>query len=150
MKCPFCGANETKVIDSRQADYNFSIRRRRLCETCHKRFTTYERVEAIPLMVIKKDKSREPYDRTKIEKGIFRACHKRPISVDQVTALIDNIENELFTRDTKEIPSNLIGQLVLSHLKDLDSVAYIRFASIYQEFKDVDTFVDVIMKLKNS
>ncbi len=150
MKCPFCGKEDTRVIDSRPCDDNASIRRRRECDKCHKRFTTYERVEAIPLVVIKKDQTREPYDRTKIESGIFRSCHKRPISISQINEMVDSIEAAIFAREDKEIPSSDIGQMVISKLKEIDSVAYVRFASIYQEFKDVDTFVDVIRKLKDN
>lgn len=149
MKCPFCGASDTRVIDSRPADENASIRRRRECDSCGKRFTTYERVEAIPLAVIKKDHTREPYEREKIKSGVFRSCHKRPVSIDKINEMIDRVESRIFSLDRKEIPSSLIGQFVLDELKVTDQVAYVRFASIYQEFKDVDTFVDVIMKLKD-
>ena len=147
MKCPFCNAQDTKVIDSRPADDNASIRRRRQCETCGKRFTTYEKLETLPLMVIKKDETREPYDRSKIESGIVRSCHKRPVSIDQITRLVDEIENELFALDGQEIPTALIGEKVMEKLKGLDEVAYVRFASVYREFKDVKTFMDEIGKL---
>lgn len=146
MKCPFCGEDDTKVIDSRPADENMSIRRRRLCDKCQKRFTTYERVEAIPLVVIKKDQTREPYDRTKVEKGVFRSCHKRPISVPQMNHLVDRVEAEIFQREDREIPSSLIGELVMQYLEELDAVAYVRFASIYREFKDVNTFMEELKK----
>ena len=145
MKCPFCNAEDTKVIDSRPADQ--TIRRRRQCEACGKRFTTYERVEVIPLMVIKKDGVREEFDRSKIEKGIFRACHKRPVSVDRITGLVDEIENELIASGEKEIPSNVIGEMVMDKLAALDGVAYVRFASVYREFKDLDTLLEEINKL---
>ncbi|MCR5201853.1 MAG: transcriptional regulator NrdR [Lachnospiraceae bacterium] len=148
MKCPFCNEQDTRVIDSRPSDDNASIRRRRECDKCKKRFTTYERVEAIPLVVVKKDKSREPYDRMKIESGIFRSCHKRPISVNAINAMIDEIESEIFSSEYKEIPTEHIGKLVMAKLKKLDSVAYVRFASIYQEFQDVDTFIKVINEIK--
>lgn len=150
MKCPFCNAEDTKVIDSRPADN--SIRRRRQCEVCGKRFTTYEKVETIPLMIIKKGDRREPYDRAKLEGGVMRACHKRPISVDLVSSMIDEIENEIMGREEKEIPSSEVGELVMEHLRQLDDVAYVRFASVYKEFKDVDTFLREIEKVakKNS
>lgn len=146
MKCPFCGADNTRVIDSRPADENSSIRRRRVCDPCHKRFTTYERVEAIPMVVIKKDQTREPYDRTKIESGVFRSCHKRPISVPQMNELVDQVEANIFKQEAREIPSSYIGELVMRYLKELDGVAYVRFASIYREFKDVKTFMEEIEK----
>lgn len=146
MKCPFCGEDDTRVIDSRPADENMSIRRRRQCDKCQKRFTTYEKVEAIPLVVIKKDQTREPYDRTKIEKGVFRSCHKRPISVPQMNHLVDQVEAKVFSKEEREIPSSYIGELVMRYLEELDAVAYVRFASIYREFKDVDTFNGRIKK----
>lgn len=147
MKCPFCNAEDTKVIDSRPADENTSIRRRRQCETCGKRFTTYEKVETIPLIVIKKDDNREPYDRRKIEAGIVRSCHKRPISADQIRKLVDEIEVEIFNKDEREISVNVIGEIVMNKLKNLDGVAYVRFASVYREFKDVNTFMDELKTL---
>lgn len=147
MKCPFCGKENTRVIDSRPADDNSSIRRRRQCDECNKRFTTYEKVEAIPLVVIKKDNNREPYDRSKIEAGVFRSCHKRPISVDQINAVVDDIENTIFNMEEKEIPSSVIGELVMDRLKELDPVAYVRFASVYREFKDVNTFMNELKKI---
>lgn len=147
MKCPFCGEENTRVIDSRPADDNSSIRRRRQCDECSRRFTTYEKVEMIPLVVIKKDQNREPYDRTKIEAGVFRSCHKRPISVDQIKALVDEVENTIFNMEEKEIPSYRIGGIVMDKLKDLDAVAYVRFASVYREFKDVNTFMDELKKI---
>lgn len=147
MKCPFCNAEDTKVIDSRPADENTSIRRRRQCETCGKRFTTYEKVETIPLIVIKKDDNREPYDRRKIEAGIVRSCHKRPISADQIRKLVDEVEVEIFNKDEREISVNVIGEIVMNKLKNLDGVAYVRFASVYREFKDVNTFMDELKTL---
>ena len=147
MKCPFCGKENTRVIDSRPADDGGSIRRRRQCDECGKRFTTYEKVETIPLVVIKKDNIREAYDRAKIESGVFRSCHKRPISVDQITTLVDEIETIIFGLDEKEIPSSKIGEIVMDKLKDLDAVAYVRFASVYREFKDVNTFMQEIKKI---
>ena len=147
MKCPFCGKENTRVIDSRPADDGSSIRRRRQCDECTKRFTTYEKVEAIPLVVVKKDNNRESYDRSKVEAGVYRSCHKRPISVDQINALVDEVENAVFNMEEKEIPSSVIGQLVMEKLRDLDPVAYIRFASVYREFKDVNTFMSEIKKI---
>lgn len=121
--------------------------RRRLCDDCGKRFTTYEKVETIPLIVIKKDNTREQYDRSKIEGGVLRACHKRPISVNQINQLVDEVETEIFNREEKEIPSSLIGELVMDKLKDLEAVAYVRFASVYREFKDVNTFMSELKKM---
>ena len=142
MKCPFCGHENTRVIDSRPAEDNSSIRRRRVCDECDKRFTTYEKVETIPLIVIKKDNNRETYDRSKIEAGVLRACHKRPISANQINKLVDEVESEVFNREEKEIPSEVIGELVMNKLKDLEAVAYVRFASVYREFKDINTFME--------
>lgn len=147
MKCPFCGKENTRVIDSRPADDNSSIRRRRQCDECSKRFTTYEKVETIPLVVIKKDNNRESYDRSKIEAGVFRSCHKRPISVDQINALVDEVENAIFNLEEKEVPSSRVGEILMDKLKDLDAVAYVRFASVYREFKDVNTFMNELKKI---
>ena len=147
MKCPFCGHENTRVIDSRPADDNSSIRRRRICDECDKRFTTYEKVETIPLIIIKKDNNRETYDRSKIEAGVLRACHKRPISAAQITDLIDQVEVDIFSREEKEVPSSIIGELIMNKLKDLDAVAYVRFSSVYREFKDVNTFMDELKKV---
>lgn len=123
MKCPYCNEADTKVIDSRPADDNSSIRRRRQCERCGKRFTTYEKLETMPLMVIKKDNSRETYDRSKIEAGIIHSCHKRPVSPQQINSMIDEIENQIFNMEEKEVPTSAIGELVMGKLKDLDEVA---------------------------
>ena len=147
MKCPFCASEDTRVIDSRPADDNNSIRRRRLCDVCGKRFTTYEKVETIPLIIIKKDNNRDQYDRSKIEAGVLRACHKRPISVNQINELVDAIETEIFSREEKEISSTIIGEIVMDKIKNLDSVAYVRFASVYREFKDVNTFMNELKKM---
>jgi transcriptional repressor NrdR len=147
VKCPFCGKENTKVIDSRPADDNSSIRRRRQCDVCGKRFTTYEKVETIPLIVIKKDDNREPYDREKIQGGIIRSCHKRPVSANQISEMVEDIENQIFNMEEKEIPSSTIGELVMDKLKDVDQVAYVRFASVYREFKDVNTFMHEIKKI---
>ncbi len=147
MKCPFCSRDNTRVIDSRPADDNNSIRRRRLCDVCHKRFTTYEKVETIPLIVIKKDNNREQFDRSKIAAGILRACHKRPISANEINKLVDDIETEIFNMEEKEITSKVIGEIVMDKLKDLEAVAYVRFASVYREFKDINTFMDELKKI---
>ena len=147
MKCPFCNEVDTKVIDSRPADDNSSIRRRRQCESCGKRFTTYEKLETMPLMVIKKDNSRETYTRSKIESGIIHSCHKRPVSTQQINSLIDEIENKLFNMEEKEVSTSVIGELVMEKLQKLDEVAYVRFASVYREFKDVNTFMEELGKL---
>ncbi len=147
MKCPFCNKENTKVIDSRPSEENNSIRRRRQCDECGKRFTTYEKVETIPLVVIKKDNRREPYDREKIEAGIVRSCHKRPVSMNQINEFVDEIENIVFRMEEKEVPSSRIGEIVMGKLKDFDSVAYVRFASVYREFKDVGTFMEELKKI---
>ena len=149
MKCPFCSHENTRVIDSRPAEDNNSIRRRRVCDECGKRFTTYEKIETIPLIIIKKDNNREAYDRAKIEAGVLRACHKRPVSAQQITTLVDEVENEIFNREEREITSGTIGELVMNKLKDLDAVAYVRFASVYREFKDVNTFMDELKSVLN-
>ncbi|MGO5442436.1 transcriptional regulator NrdR [Faecalimonas sp. LCP19S3_D12] len=147
MKCPYCSNPDTKVIDSRPTEDGNSIRRRRACDECGKRFTTYEKVETIPLIIIKKDNNREQYDRSKIEAGILRACYKRPVSAEAIQRTIEAIETEIFKREEKEISSNLIGEIVMEKLKNLDPVAYVRFASVYREFKDVNTFVAELKKI---
>lgn len=147
MKCPFCNYENTRVIDSRPAEDNSSIRRRRVCDVCSKRFTTYEKVEAIPLVIVKKDDNREAYDRSKIETGVLRACHKRPVSTDSIEDLVDEVEADILNRGEKEISSRVIGELVMNKLKDLDAVAYVRFASVYREFKDINTFMDELKKV---
>ncbi len=147
MKCPFCNAADTKVIDSRPTDDNSSIRRRRQCETCGKRFTTYEKLESLPLMVIKKDGTREAYNRDKIVQGIIRSCHKRPVSAEAINDMINGVEAQIYSMEEREIPTSVIGEMVMEKLKDIDQVAYVRFASVYREFKDVNTFMDEIGKL---
>ncbi len=147
MKCPFCNCENTRVIDSRPAEDNSSIRRRRVCDVCNKRFTTYEKVEAIPLIIVKKDDNREAYDRSKIETGVLRACHKRPVSTDRIDELVDEVEADILNRGDKEVSSRVIGELVMNKLKDLDAVAYVRFASVYREFKDINTFMDELKKV---
>ncbi len=150
MKCPYCGSDDTKVIDSRPADDNASIRRRRECEDCGKRFTTYEKVEMMPLMVIKKDGTREQYDRHKIEDGVLRACHKRPISAQQIQALVDDVEKAVYNREDSEVPSSFIGEMIMDKLRELDAVAYVRFASVYRKFRDVNSFVNELQKVLDS
>ena len=147
MKCPFCNQDNTRVVDSRPADDNTAIRRRRMCDACGKRFTTYEKVETIPLIVIKKDQNREQFDGSKIEAGVLRACHKRPVSAEQIHRLVDDVETEVFNLEEREIPSSVIGEIVMDKLKDLEAVAYVRFASVYREFKDVNTFMDELKKI---
>lgn len=147
MKCPFCNNENIKVIDSRPAEDNNAIRRRRQCEACGRRFTTYEKIETIPLMVIKKDNTREPYERSKIEAGVLLACHKRPVSTQDINQLVDEVENLIFNSEEKEIPTSKIGNLVMDKLKALDEVAYVRFSSVYREFKDVNSFLKELEKL---
>ena len=149
MKCPFCNQDNTRVVDSRPVEDTNSIRRRRLCDVCGRRFTTYEKVESIPLTVIKKDQNREQYDRGKIQAGILRACYKRPIPIEKIEEMMDAIEGENFNTEEKEISSTRIGEIVMEHLKELDAVAYVRFASVYREFKDVSTFMDELKKFMN-
>ena len=147
MKCPYCGNENTRVVDSRPVDDNTAIRRRRLCDDCGKRFTSYEKAETIPLRVIKRDMNRVEYDRSKIEDGILRACHKRPISLDQIEEVVDRIEKDIFNLETREVRSTQIGEIVMKYLVDLDAVAYVRFASVYREFEDVDTFMRELEEL---
>ncbi len=147
MRCPFCGVETTKVVDSRPSEDGREIRRRRSCEACGRRFTTYEKIETFPLMVVKKDNTREPYDRSKMEAGVMRACHKRPIPMQDIQKLLDDVENEIFRRAETEIASAQIGELIMEHLKDLEEVAYVRFASVYREFTDVNTFAEELKKL---
>ena len=147
MKCPFCGFENTKVIDSRPADDTNSIRRRRHCESCHHRFTTYEKYESLPLVIVKKDHSREPYNRDKLMAGIVRSCHKRPVSMAAIEKATDEIENALYNSLDKEIESSKIGEMVMDALKDMDQVAYVRFASVYREFKDINTFMNELKKM---
>lgn len=147
MKCPFCDEDNTRVIDSRPADENHAIRRRRQCDKCGKRFTSFEKVETLPLIVVKKDQTREVYDRTKLEGGIYRSLHKRPVPAEDINAVIDDIENTIFMNAEKELASSEIGEIVMNRLKDLDPVAYVRFASVYREFKDVSTFMEELKKI---
>ena len=147
MKCPFCGAENIKVIDSRPSEENNAIRRRRQCEQCERRFTTYETIENAPLIIIKKDETREPYLREKIMSGLLRSCHKRPVPMVEIDRMINDIENILYNTMKKEIESSYIGELVMEKLKDIDEVAYVRFASIYREFRDINTFMDELKKI---
>ena len=146
MKCPYCGNENTKVIDSRPTEEG-AIRRRRQCESCAKRFTTYEKIEMMPIIVIKKDDNREPYDREKIVAGIVRSCHKRPVSLAHINQMVEEIETQIYNSGEKEIPTTKIGMIVMDKLKKLDEVAYVRFASVYREFKDVNTFLEEINKI---
>ena len=147
MKCPFCGNDNTRVVDSRPVDDNTAIRRRRMCDTCGKRFTSYEKVELSPLMVVKKDQTREQYNRNKSEDGVIRACHKRPVSAQQIKDLVDSVETEIYNKGEREIPTTEIGEMVMNRIKTLDAVAYVRFASVYRELKDVETCMDEIRKM---
>lgn len=148
MRCPYCGRLDSKVIDSRPSEENNTIRRRRQCEHCEKRFTTYETVENTPLMVVKKDGNREPYTRDKIVAGLISSCHKRPISREVIDRLVDEVETELYQTMKKEVASSLIGGMVMGRLKTLDQVAYVRFASIYREFQDIKSFRKELDKIE--
>ncbi|NBI09035.1 transcriptional regulator NrdR [Colidextribacter sp. OB.20] len=147
MKCPYCGYLESKVVDSRPADEGSSIRRRRECLSCHKRFTTYETVESLPLMVVKKDGSRQSFDRNKVLGGLIRACEKRPVSYQTLENTVMEIEQALQNQMDREVSSAQIGELVMERLKKLDEVAYVRFASVYRQFKDINTFMTELNKL---
>ena len=147
MKCPYCNHPDTRVIDYRPAEDGSAIRRRRSCDECGKRFTTYEKVETIPLIIIKKDNNREQYNRSKIERGIIRACYKRPVSAEAIQKAVERIEIKIFNLEAKEVSSTDVGEIVMDELKELDEVAYVRFASVYREFKDVNTFMDEIKKM---
>ena len=147
MKCPYCGFEESKVIDSRPTDETSAIRRRRECLKCSKRFTTYEKIESLSLVVIKKDQSRQQYNREKVLKGIITACEKRPVSLAQMEKITDDIEGELMQTMTREIESGMIGEKVLEKLKNLDEVAYVRFASVYKRFDDIHTFMKELQGL---
>ena len=147
MKCPYCGFEESKVIDSRPADEGERIRRRRECLKCGKRFTTHEVIETVPIVVVKRDKSREVFDRNKLTAGILRACEKRPVSVKQIEAMVDAIEARLQSSLDREVTSMTIGELTMEQLKNVDEVAYVRFASVYRQFKDINTFMEELNKL---
>ena len=150
MKCPFCGYAESKVIDSRPTDENERIRRRRECMQCGKRFTTYEIIEDVPIIVVKKDKSREVFDRNKILKGMLRACEKRPVSIDTLERIVDEIETLLQNSLDREVSSQRIGTYAMEKLKTVDEVAYVRFASVYRQFKDINSFMEELSKIINS
>ena len=150
MKCPYCANADTKVVDSRLTDSNDSVRRRRECEKCAKRFTTYERIEIKPIAIIKKDNTREPFDRNKLMSGLIRACIKRDISAETLALIVDDIENEIHNLPGSEIRSEDLGNLVLKRLRDLDKVAYIRFASVYKQFNSVRQFTNELTKLKKT
>lgn len=147
MKCPFCGHSETKVLDSRPTEDNTSIRRRRECISCLKRFTTYEKVEDIPVYVVKKDGTREPFNKRKILSGILKSCEKRPVSIAEIEGIADDIEKQVYNTMKQEVPSQFIGELIMNRLKKLDDVAYVRFASVYRQFKDINTFMDELQKI---
>lgn len=147
MKCPFCGCEESKVIDSRPTDEGERIRRRRECVSCQKRFTTYEIIETVPVIVVKKDKSREVFDRNKLFNGMLRACEKRPVSLEKIETAVNEIESTLQNSFDREVTSVHIGELAMDKLKELDEVAYVRFASVYRQFKDINTFMDELAKL---
>ncbi len=149
MKCPFCNYADTKVIDSRGQDDNSVIRRRRLCESCGKRFTTYERIDMIPVTVIKRDGTREIFDKNKLLGGILKSCNTRPVTAKQIETLVDDIENTLTGSGEREVHSKDIGNMVMERLKELDEVAYVRFASVYRQFKDINTFIDELEKMLN-
>lgn len=147
MKCPYCGYEESKVIDSRPADEGERIRRRRECLKCGKRFTTHEVIETVPIVVVKRDKSREVFDRNKLTAGILRACEKRPVSIEQIEKMVDIIEAQLQSSLDREVTSMTIGELTMDQLKNIDEVAYVRFASVYRQFKDINTFMEELNKL---
>ncbi|WP_434797028.1 transcriptional regulator NrdR [Terrisporobacter vanillatitrophus] len=141
MQCPYCNYKESKVVDSRHTDSN-SIRRRRECESCKKRYTTYETIETTPVMVVKKDNTREYFDREKIKNGLIKSCEKRPVSIDQIECVVSYIENEINKNYMTEIETKIIGEMIMDKLKDIDEVSYVRFASVYRQFKDINTFVN--------
>ena len=147
MKCPFCGYIESKVIDSRPTDEGSRIRRRRECLSCQKRFTTYEIIESVPIVVVKKDRSREAFDRNKLLNGMLRACHKRPVSIETLEAAVDDIEAQIQNSLDREVPASRIGEYAMKKLKDIDEVAYVRFASVYRQFKDINSFHEEINRL---
>ncbi len=147
MKCPFCGAGSSKVVDSRPTEDDFAIRRRRECSACNKRFTTYEKVEEVPLVVVKNDGTREVFDRGKVLRGIIRACEKRPVTSEQMEKVVDDIEHQLNNSLAREVKSTVIGEHIMHALKDIDEVAYVRFASVYRRFKDTQSFLEEISKI---
>lgn len=152
MRCPFCSNSDTKVVDTRSMDDNTSIRRRRLCEKCNERFTTYEKIDIIPITIVKRDLTREKFDRDKILKGIILACNKRPVSINEIEQIVNEIENKVSILSKKEVSTKYIGELVMEKLKNIDDISYVRFASVYREFKDLDSLmqeVNTLMQNKN-
>jgi transcriptional repressor NrdR len=149
VRCPFCSHHESKVVDSRPTDEGQAVRRRRDCMACAKRFTTYEKIDEIPLIVVKKNGNREPYDKNKILNGVIKSCEKRPVSLQDIEKLVDGIEKQLYNTMEREITTEFIGNLVIDKIKELDEVAYVRFASVYREFKDINTFMDEVKKILN-
>ena len=147
MKCPYCGEQESKVVDSRHSEDGISIRRRRECLSCQRRFTTYETVESLPIIVVKRDNSRQPFDRNKIMNGMIRACEKRPVTTAQMEAAVDSIEQRIQNSLEREVTASYLGELVMEQLKGLDEVAFVRFASVYRSFKDIGTFMEELTKL---
>lgn len=150
MKCPYCSYTESKVVDSRSTEDNISIRRRRECLKCGKRYTTYEKIEDLPILVVKKDNSREFLDKTKIINGLIKACEKRPVSRNQIEEIADDIEKNISNQMLTEVKSEYIGEMIMEHLKKVDEIAYVRFASVYRQFKDVNTFMEEIKKLMSN
>ncbi|MCY0875130.1 MAG: transcriptional regulator NrdR [Firmicutes bacterium] len=147
MRCPYCQAHDSRVVESRASEDQSTVRRRRECVDCQRRFTTYERVELAPLMVVKKDRSREEFDRDKLRRGILRACEKRPLDVTQVEGIVDDVERQLRVEFDREVPSTAVGERVMTALRAVDGVAYVRFASVYREFRDVETFAKEILQI---
>ncbi len=150
MRCFYCGNLESKVVDSRSTEDGTAIRRRRECLGCGKRFTTYEKIESVPIIVIKKDKSRQPYDRAKLQRGIMNACASRPVSMDMVDKILDDIEATIHNSLEREVKSEKIGEMVMDRLREIDEVSYVRFASVYKQFKDIDTFRQELEKLSGA
>lgn len=150
MKCPFCGYDESKVVDSRSTEDNMAIRRRRECLGCSRRYTTYEKVEDIPILVVKKDSSREFFDKSKIVNGLIKSCEKRPVSRKQIEDIASDIEKNISNQMLTEVKSNVIGEMVMDKLKDIDEISYVRFASVYRQFKDVNTFMEELSNLINN
>jgi len=150
MKCPYCGYEESKVVDSRSTEDNMAIRRRRECLKCTKRYTTYEKIEDIPILVIKKDLSREYFDKSKIINGVIKACQKRPVSRAQIEVIADEVEKQLSNQMLAEVKSEYIGEMIMDNLKDIDEVSYVRFASVYRQFKDINTFMEEIKRLMSN
>ena len=147
MKCVFCSCTQSRVIDSRQSEDGMSIRRRRECEACGRRFTTYEKIEMVPVMVVKRDRTRETFDSSKIRPGVIKACEKRPVSLNQIDDLVRSVEKQVYSMGDTEVTSHAVGEIVMNELKKLDEVAYVRFASVYRQFKDIQTFMNELSKL---